>query len=171
MNQFERNEVWDLIERPKDHPIIETKWVFRNKLDENGVVTRNKARLVAKGYNQEEGIDFDETFVLVARLIAIRMLLAFSSIMNIKLYQMDVESTFLNGVINEEVYVEQPPGFESHEYPNHVYKLNKALYGLKQAPRACYERLSSFLLNNDFTRDSIDTTLFIKRKNENFLII
>ena len=106
LNQFERNGVWELVEKPSDYPIIGTKWVFRNKLDENGIVIRNKARLVAKGYNQEEGIDYEETFAPVARLEAIRMLLAYASIMNFKLYQMDVKSAFLNGLIQEEVYVE-----------------------------------------------------------------
>ena len=141
-----------MVDRPEDYPIIGTKWVFRNKLDENGYVTKNKARLVAKGYNQEERIDYDETFTLVARLEAIRLFLAYASSINIKLYQMDVKSDFLNGIINEEVYVEQPPGFKSKEFSDHIYKLNKALYGLKQAPRAWYDRLSSFLLENEFTR-------------------
>jgi len=93
---------------------------------------------VAKGYNQEEGIDFDETFALVARLEAIRILSTFASYMNIKLYQMDVKCAFLNVYLQEEVYVE-PPSFENPNLPNHVYKLQKALYGLKQAPRAWYE--------------------------------
>ena len=106
LNQFKRNEVWNLVDRTKDYPLVGTKWVFKNKLDKNGYVTRNKARLIAKGYNQEEEIDFDETFALVARLKAIRLLLAYASSMDIKLYQMDVISTFLNGIINEEVYVE-----------------------------------------------------------------
>ena len=139
-------------------------------MDENRVVIRNKARLVTKGYNQE-GIDFDETFAPVARLEAIRMLLAYASSMNVNQYQMDVKSDFLNEIINEEVYVEQPPRFESHEFLNHMYKLNKALYGLKQAPRAWYERLSTFLLNNEFTKGTIDTTLFTKHKNHDLLII
>ena len=90
LNQFERNDVWDLVDRPKDHPVIGTKWVFRNKLDEDGEVIRNNARLVAQGYNQEEGIDFDETYAPVARLESIRMLLAFTSYMNFKLFQIDV---------------------------------------------------------------------------------
>ena len=111
LNQFERNNVWELVEKPENYPIIGTKWVFRNKLDENGIVIRNKARLVAKGYNQEEGIDYEETYAPVARLEAIRMLLAYASIMNFKLYQMDVKSAFLNGFIQEEVYVDQPPRF------------------------------------------------------------
>ena len=97
--------MWELVSKPKDHTIIGTKWIFRNKLDESGTIIRNKARLVAQGYNQEEGIDFDETFAPVARLEAIRMLLAFACFRDFKLYQMDVKSAFLNGFINEEVYV------------------------------------------------------------------
>ncbi|GJY07763.1 retrovirus-related pol polyprotein from transposon TNT 1-94 [Tanacetum coccineum] len=116
--------------------IIGTKWVFRNKLDENGIVSRNKARLVAQGYNQQEGIDYDETYASVARLESIRILLAYVCALDFKLFQMDVKSAFLNGFINEEVYVAQPPGFIDFEKPDHVYKLKKALYGLKQAPKA-----------------------------------
>jgi hypothetical protein len=101
------------------------------------VVTRNKAQLVAKGYSQVEGLDFGETYAPVARLESIRILLSYATYHGFKLYQMDVKSAFLNGPIKEEVYVEQPPGFEDSEYPNHVYKLSKALYRIKQAPRAC----------------------------------
>ena len=103
-------------------------------MNEQGVITRNKARLVAKGYNQEKGIDYNETYTPVARLEAIRMLLDFASFMDFKLYQMDVKSVFLNGFIEEKVYVEQPPGFESFDFLNHVFKLSKALYRLRQAP-------------------------------------
>ena len=131
LDQFKRNEVWTLVPRLNHFSVIGTKWVFRNKLDESGIVVKNKARLVAKGYCQEEGIDFDESYAPVARIEAIRMLLAYASYMNFKLYQMDVKSAFLNGFINEEVYVEQPPGFEDPFHPNHVFKLRKALYGLK----------------------------------------
>ena len=99
LNEFERNKVWDLVERPPDHTIIGTRWVFRNKFNEDGDIIRNKARLVAQGYNQEEGIDYDETFSLVARLESIRIMLAFASYMNIKLYQMDVKCAFLNGYL------------------------------------------------------------------------
>ena len=134
--QFEINEVWNLVPTPPNHSIIGTRWVFRNKLDENGKVIRNKARLVAQGYNQQEGIDYDETFAPVARLEAIRILLAYASHKCFKLFQMDVKSAFLNGFLNEEVYVHQPPGFKDEHKPNHVFKLTKALYGLKQAPRA-----------------------------------
>ena len=112
LNNFTRNQVWTLEKPPQDARIIGTKWVFRNKQDDQGVIIRNKARLVAKGFSQVEGLDFGETFALVARLEAIRILLAYASCYAIKLYQMDVKSAFLNGFINELVYVEQPPGFE-----------------------------------------------------------
>jgi hypothetical protein len=135
LNNFERNQVWILVERPNTN-VIGTKWVFQNKQDENGVVTRNEARLVAQGFTQVEGLDFEETYTLVARLKAMRMLLAFATHHDFKLYQMDVKSVFLNGPIQELVYVEQPPGFKDPNFPNHVFKLQKALYGLKQAPRA-----------------------------------
>ena len=108
LHQFERNQVWHLVPKPKDRTIIGTKWVFRNKLDEQGTVTRNKARLVVQGYNQEEGIDYEETFAPVARIEAIRILIAFVAFMEFKLYQMDVKSAFLNGYLKEEVYVMQP---------------------------------------------------------------
>ncbi|GJT81313.1 retrovirus-related pol polyprotein from transposon TNT 1-94 [Tanacetum coccineum] len=112
-----------------------------NKKDEHGTTTKNKARLVAQGYSQEEGIDYDETFTPVATMEAIRIFLVFATYMNFKVYQMDVKSAFLNGKLKEEVYVKQPPGFESSEFPDYVCKLDKALYGLKQSPRAWYETL------------------------------
>jgi hypothetical protein len=111
LNNFKRNEVWSLVPRPKQN-VVGTKWVFRNKQDEHGVVTRNKARLVAKGYAQVAGLDFKETFAPVARLESIRILLAYATHHSFRLFQMDVKSAFLNGPIKEEVYVEQPPGFE-----------------------------------------------------------
>jgi hypothetical protein len=161
LNNFTRNEVWHLVPRPNQN-VVGTKWVFRNKQDEHGVVTRNKARLVAKGYSQVEGLDFDETYAPVARLESIRILLSYATYHGFKLYQMDEKSAFLNGPIKEEVYLEQPPDFEDSEYPNHVYKLSKALYGLKQAPRAWYECLRYFLITNGFKVGKADHTLFTK---------
>jgi hypothetical protein len=149
------------VPRPKQN-VVGTKWVFRNKQDEHGVVTRNKAQLVAKGYAQVAGLDFEETFAPVARLESIRILLAYAAHHSFRLFQMDVKSAFLNGPIKEEVYVEQPPGFEDDRYPNHVYKLSKALYGLKQAPRAWYECLRDFLIANAFKVGKADPTLFTK---------
>jgi hypothetical protein len=127
------------------------------------VVTRNKSRLVVKGYSQVEGLDFDETYAPVARLESTRILLACATYHGFKLYQMDVKSVFLNGPIKEEVYVDQPPGFEDSEYPNHVYKLSKALYGLKKAPRAWYECMRDFFITNGFKVGKVDPTLFIKK--------
>jgi len=114
--------------------VIGTKWVFKNKLDEQGVIMRSKARLVAKGYNQEEGIGYRETYAPVARLEVVRLLLAYACMNGFKLHQLDVKSAFVNGHIDEEVYVNQPPGFEDHKYPDHVFKLKKDFYRLKQAP-------------------------------------
>jgi hypothetical protein len=119
LNNFKRNQVWILVERPNTN-VIGTKWVFRNKQDENGVVTRNKARLVAQGFTQVEGLDFEETYAPVARLEAIRMLLAFAAHHDFKLYQVDVKSAFLDDPIQELVFVEQPLGFEDPKFPNHV---------------------------------------------------
>ena len=171
LNQFERNDVWDLVPRPSDQSVIGTKWVFKNKADEQGNITRNKARLVAQGYNQEEGIDYEETFAPVARLEAIRILLAYACFHNFKLYQMDVKSAFLNGFIKENVFVEQPPLFQHEKFPDHVYKLKKALYGLKQAPRAWYDRLKSYLINSGFEIGKVDQTLFIQKKKQDILIV
>nr|GEY20874.1 copia protein [Tanacetum cinerariifolium]GEY27434.1 copia protein [Tanacetum cinerariifolium] len=127
------------VPNPMDMTIIGTKWVYGNKLDENGVVTRNKVRLVAQGYNQQEGIDYDETYEPVARLESIRILLAYACALDFLLYQMDVKSAILNGFINEEVYVAQPPRFIDFAKPNYVYRLKKALYGLKKALKAWYD--------------------------------
>jgi Reverse transcriptase (RNA-dependent DNA polymerase) len=171
LNQFERNKVWELVPKPKNRGIISTKWVFRNKKDQEGNVVRNKARLVAQEFRQRERLDYDETFAPVARLESIRMLLAYASYKGFKLFQMNVKSAFLNGVIEEEVYVHQPMGFVNPTFPNHVYKLDKALYGLKQAPRALYGRLSSFLIESGFTRGINDTTLFTKKRDNDLLLV
>jgi hypothetical protein len=161
LNNFTMKEVWHLVPRPNQN-VVGTNWVFRNKQNEHGVVTRNKDRLVAKGYSQVEGLDFDETYAPIARLESIRILIAYATYHGFKLYQMDVKSAFLNGPIKEEVYVEQPLGFEDTEYPTHVYKLSKALYGLKQGSRAWYECLRDFLITNGFKVGKADPTLFTK---------
>ncbi|GJZ32809.1 retrovirus-related pol polyprotein from transposon TNT 1-94 [Tanacetum coccineum] len=124
-----------------------------------------------KKVSEEEGIDYDETFAPVARMEAIGIFLAFATYMNFKVYQIDVKSAFLNGKLKEEVYVKQPPGFESSEFPDYVCKLDKALYGLKQAPTAWYETLSTFLIQNMFTRGRIDNTLFIYKSKGDVLLV
>ncbi|KAG9447534.1 hypothetical protein H6P81_013662 [Aristolochia fimbriata] len=162
LEQFDRNKVWTLVPRPANINVIGTKWVFKNKTDEEGNVVRNKARLVAQGYTQVEGVDFDEIFAPVARLESIKQLLALASSLKIKLHQMDVKSAFLNGYLAEEVYVEQPKGFVAPDHPDHVFHLTKALYGLKQAPRTWYDRLTKFLCSKGFVCGGVDKTLFIK---------
>ncbi|GKE78939.1 putative ribonuclease H-like domain-containing protein [Tanacetum coccineum] len=136
-----------VIQALKDPSWIE---VYRNKKDERGIMIKNKTRLVAQGYTQEEGIDYDEVFALVARIEAIRLFLAYASFKDFVVYQMDVKSAFLYGKIEEEVYVYQPPGFQDPDFPDKVYKVEKALYGLHQALRAWYETLSTYLLDNGF---------------------
>jgi hypothetical protein len=141
-----------------------------HKQDEHGLVTRNKARLVAQGFTQIKGLDFGETYAPVARLESIRILLAYVAHHDFKLYQMDVKSAFLNGLLSKLVYVEQPPGFEDPKYPNHVYKLDKVLYGLKQAPRAWYNCLKDFLLKQGFEIENADPTLFTRKVNNDIFV-
>ncbi|KAJ9541501.1 hypothetical protein OSB04_028007 [Centaurea solstitialis] len=171
INQFVRLKVWRLVPRPKGKSIIDTKWIFKNKKDEDNIVVRNKARLVAKGYRQQEGIDYNETFAPVARIEAIRMFLAYAAHKDFTVYQMDVKTAFLNGVLKEEVYVSQPEGFVDQDHPDHVYILDKALYGLKQAARAWYDSLSQFLVGSGYSKGKIDNTLFIKREGEHIMLV
>ncbi|GJS01045.1 putative ribonuclease H-like domain-containing protein [Tanacetum coccineum] len=145
--------------------------VYRNKKDKGGIVIRNKARLVAQGHTQEEGIDYDEVFALVARIEAIGLFLAYALYKDFMVYQIDVKSAFLYGKIEEEVYVCQPSGFEDPDFPDRFYKVEKALCGLHQAPRAWYETLSTYLLGNRFQRGQIDKTLFIKMDQGDILIV
>lgn len=168
LNQFARNDVWELVPRPLKVNVVGTKWNFKNKSDEEGNTVRNKARLVAQGFSQIKGIDFDETFALVTRFESICLLLGVAYVLKIRLYQMDVKSAFLNGVLQEKVFVTQPKGFED---PDPEYHLKKALYSLKQAPRAWYERLTQFLLDKDFKRGSVDKTLFIFGAEEHLLLV
>ncbi|GJT95501.1 integrase, catalytic region, zinc finger, CCHC-type containing protein [Tanacetum coccineum] len=170
IHEFERLDVWILVPCPDNILIIPLKWIFKIKLDEYGDVLKNKARLVAKGYRQEAGIDFEESFAPVARLEAIRLFIAHAASMNMVIFQMDVKTAFLNGELNEVVYVSQPEGFVDPEHPSHVYRLKKALYGLKQAPRAWYDKLSMFLIKSGFTKGVVDPTLFTRKAGKHLLL-
>ncbi|KAJ9566619.1 LOW QUALITY PROTEIN: hypothetical protein OSB04_002585 [Centaurea solstitialis] len=158
LNQFERLV---LVPKPKNKSIIDLKWIFKNKKDEDGIVTRNKARLVAKGYKQQAVIDYDKIFAPVAKLEAIRIFLAYVAHKNFTVYQMDVKTTFLNSELKEEVYVIQAEGFVDRTKPNHVYILEKALYGLEQA----------LAPENGFYKGKIDSTLFIKTDGNDILLV
>jgi hypothetical protein len=153
-----------MVPRPNQN-VVGTKWVFCNKQDKYGVVARNNAQLVAKGYAQVAGLHFEKTFAPIARLESICILLAYVSHHSFKLFQMDVKSAFLNGPIKEEVYVEQPHGFEDDKYPDLVYNLSKALYGLKQTPKTWYECLRDFLISNAFKVGKVDPSLFTNTCN------
>nr|GEW37701.1 putative ribonuclease H-like domain-containing protein [Tanacetum cinerariifolium] len=169
--QFQIQKVWILVDLPFGKKATRTKWVYRNKKDEMGVVVRNKARLVAQGHKQEEGIDYDEVFAFVARIEAMRIFLAFTSYMGFIVYQVDMKSAFLYGTINEEVYVTQPPGFVDPKFPNKVYKVVNALYGLHQTLRAWYATLSTFLEGSRYKRGAIDKTLFIKQDKKDIMLV
>ncbi|CAA0810869.1 cysteine-rich RLK (RECEPTOR-like protein kinase) 8, partial [Striga hermonthica] len=171
LEQFTRNDVWELVPEPSSRNVIGTKWIFKNKTDEFGNVTRNKARLVAQGYTQTQGIDFDETFAPIARLESVRIFLSIACLMKFIVYQMDMKSAFLNGILHEEAYVKQLQEFKYPKNPNHVYRLKKALYGLKQAPRAWYERLTMYLLEKGFKRGGVDQTFFALRTDEDLLVV
>ncbi|GKD20163.1 retrovirus-related pol polyprotein from transposon TNT 1-94, partial [Tanacetum coccineum] len=136
LHQFDRLQVWELVDKPFGKTIIKLKWLWKNKKDEDQIVIRNKARLVAKGYAQEEGIDFEESFTPVACLEAVWIFVAYVAHKSFPIYQMDVKTVFLNGPLKEEVYVAKPNGFVDPDYPEKVYRLKKPLYGLKQASRA-----------------------------------
>nr|GEY90267.1 retrovirus-related Pol polyprotein from transposon TNT 1-94 [Tanacetum cinerariifolium] len=163
--------VWELVDKPFGKSVIRLKWLWKNKKDEDQTVIRNKARLVAKGYTQEEGIDFEESFAPVARLEAVWIFFAYAAHKSFLIYQMDVKTAFLNGPVNEEVYVAQLDGFVDPDHPEKVYRLRKALYGLKKAPKAWYDKLSKFLTSKGFTKGIIDPTLFTIRYGEDILLV
>ncbi|GKB17561.1 retrovirus-related pol polyprotein from transposon TNT 1-94 [Tanacetum coccineum] len=171
LHQFDRLQVWELVDKPFGKNVIKLKWLWKNKKDEDQTIIRNKARLVAKGYAQEEGIDFKESFAPVARLEDVRIFVAHAAHKYFLINQMDVKTTFLNGPLKEEVYVAQPDGFVDPDHPKKVYRLRKALYGLKQALRAWYDELTNFLMSKDFTKGTIDPTLFKIRYREDILLV
>jgi hypothetical protein len=146
-----KNEVWEIVPRPKSKDVVSSKWLFKIKHVVDGSIEKYKARFVARGFSKKEGIDYEETFAPVAIYTSIRTIIALATKMKWKLHQMDVKRAFLNGVIEEEVYIEQPQGFEVEDKKSHVCKLKKALYGLKQAPRAWYGRIDNFLTSLGFT--------------------
>jgi hypothetical protein len=151
--------------------VVSSKWLFKIKHVANGSIEKYKARFVTRGFSQKEGIDYEETFALVARYTSIRTIIALATKMKWKLHQMDVKTIVLNGVIEEEVYIEQPQGFEVEDRKTHVCKLKKALYRLKQAPRAWYGRIDSFLTSLGFTKSKADSNLYFKVMNDEPVIL
>eukprot|EP00253_Pinus_taeda_P032282 PITA_32282 len=171
MNAIERNKTWKLVELPKGKEVIGVKWVYKTKSNAEGKIERHKARLVVKGYKQLYGRDYEETFAPVARMETVRAVLSIAAQNKWKVYQMDVKSTFLNGVLIEEVYIEQPLGYVKKGQEHKVCKLKKALYGMKQAPRAWYSRIDSYLQENGFEKCEGEPTVYIKKKDGKLLIV
>nr|GFA70103.1 retrovirus-related Pol polyprotein from transposon TNT 1-94 [Tanacetum cinerariifolium] len=168
---FERLDVWELVDRPLCKNIINIKWIWNNKRDDENTVIRNKSHLVAKGYAQKEGVDFKESFAPVARLEAVWLFIAYAAHKSFTVYQKDIKIVFLYGRLKEEGYVNQPDGFVDPYHSDKVYHLKKASYELKQAPRAWYDELSNFLVSKGFSKGSIDPTLFITKHGEDILLV
>eukprot|EP00253_Pinus_taeda_P011241 PITA_11241 len=158
---IEKSKTWELVDLPEGKKAIGVKWVYKPKRNAEGKIDRHKARLVVKGYKQQQGRDYDETFAPVARMETIRTMLSIAAQHKWMIYHMDVKSAFLNGVLKEEVYVEQPRGYEVAGQEHKVCKLKKALYGLKQAPRAWYNKIDAYLIENGFDKCDGEPTLYI----------
>eukprot|EP00253_Pinus_taeda_P022296 PITA_22296 len=171
MNAIERNKTWDLVDLPKGKKVIGVKWVYKTKCNAEGKIERHKERLVVKGYKQQYGRDYEETFAPVARMETVRAVSSIAAKNKWKVYQMDVKSAFLNGVLNEEVYIEHPLGYERKGQEHKVCRLKKSLYGLKQAPRAWYSRIDFYLLENVFDKCEGEPTVYIKEKDGKILIV
>jgi len=170
LESLKKNETWELVALPKGKRPIDVKWVFKIKLKFDGSIAKYKSRLVAKGFLQKYGIDYTKVYAPVARLETIRLVIDVASSRNWKIYQMGVKSAFLNEILEEEVYVTQPPGFEAKDATHKVYKLKKALYGLKQAPRVWNKLIDLFLLKLSFTKCSVEYGVYVRESQSQILI-
>jgi hypothetical protein len=168
---LQQNQTWDLVPRPEDVEPISCKWVYKIKRRTDGTIERLKARLVARGFSQQYGLDYDETFSPVAKLTSVRVVLAVAANKEWILWQMDVKNAFLHGELDQEIYMDQPMGFQNQSHPNYVCKLRKALYGLKQAPRAWYGKIAEFLTKSGFSVSHADSSLFVKANGEKLAIL
>jgi hypothetical protein len=171
IDSIEKNTTWDLVDLPSHKKSIGVKWVYKTKLNEKGQIEKHKGRLVAKGFSQQPGTDYGENFAPVAILDIVRTLLSIAAQHKWQVYQMDVKSTFLNSLLEEEVYVDQPPGFEVQEHTAKVYRLKKSLYGLKKAPRAWYIRIDTYLIKSGFSRSQNEPTLYTKTDQHGKILI
>ena len=168
---IEKNDTWELVDRPQHRNVIGVKWVYRTKLNVDGSVNKYKAKLVVKGYSQVFGVDFSKTFAPIARLDTIRMLLALTTQKGWKTYQLDVKFAFLNCYLQEEIYVKQPKGFQVKGQEEKVNLLKKALDGLKQAPRAQYSRIDEHLQSLGFVKSPSEATLYVKETDANLIVV
>ena len=166
-----KNDVWEIVPRPKKKSVVTSKWVYKIKHIANGSVGKYKARFVARGFSQKGGEDYDETFAHVTRYTSIRAIMSLAASMGWSLHQMDVKTTFLNGSIEEEVYIEQPQGFEVHSRDTHVCRLKKSSYGLKQDPSARYARIDIYLMRLGLSKSHADPNLYYKVVNNAPMIL
>jgi hypothetical protein len=171
MVALDANATWELVAILKDKKTIGCKWVYKVKHNADGSVSRYKARLVAKGYAQTYGIDYEETYSLVAKMIIIRAIIAMAATKGWSLHQMDVKNVFFHGDLQEEVYMEQPPGYVDQTHPNLVYRLKKALYDLKQAPRAWSYKIGQYLVTSGFQTSNVDFSLYVKKTDHGIVVI
>jgi hypothetical protein len=166
-----KNDVWDIVLRPKGKSVVTSKWIYKIKHAVDESIEKHKARFVARGFSQVEGINYEETSAPAARYTSIRTIIAIASVLGWRLHQMDVKTAFLNGEIEEEVYIEQPDGFLIHGKESHVCRLKKDLYGLKQAPRAWYARIDGYLMSLSFNKSVVDANLYYKVVDGESLIL
>ena len=171
LQSIEKNETWSLVKLPTSKKCIDVKWVYKTKLKPDGQVAKYKARLVARGFLQRQGLDYNEVFAPVARMETIRLIIAIASWKSWKMFQLDVKSAFLNGELEEEVYVSQPPGFEIKGKEDYVYRLRKALYGLKQAPRAWNKKIDQFLISQGFEKCITEHGIYFRNSDDNQKLI
>ena len=171
MESMRTNQVLDLVDLPSGRKAIGNKWVLKIKCKADGSIERNKARLVAKGYTQKEGVDYKETFSLVVRFASVQLILAIVANLNLELYQMDIKTAFLNGELDEEIYMDQPIGFVTKGQKHKVCKLKQSIYGLKQSSRQWNLRVYRVILSNGFTMIKEDYCVYVKRSKGSFIIL
>jgi hypothetical protein len=171
MAALDPNKTWELVPLPEGKKAIGCKWVYKVKHNSDGSISKYKARLVAKGYAQTHGIDYEETFVPVAKMATVRAVIAVAASRGWLLHQMDVKNAFLHGELQEEVYLDQPPGYEDMSHPNYVCRLRKALYGLKQAPKAWHDKIAESLVTIGFRMSDADHSLYVHKSDEGIVVI
>ncbi|KAL0534104.1 hypothetical protein IC582_028385 [Cucumis melo] len=165
------NHTWELVDLPLESTPLGCKWIFKRKMKTDGSIDKYKARLVAKGYKQQEGLDYFDTYSPVTRITSIRMLIAISALHGFEIHQMDVKTTFLNGELDEEIYIQQPEGFVSPGQENKVYKLIRSLYGLKQAPKQWHKKFDSVMMANGFKINECDKCVYVKSNQNDHVMV
>ena len=162
MEAFQKNNIYELVKLPKGRKALRNKWVYKLKKDGRGDLVKYKARLVVKGFGEKKGIDFDEIFSPVVKLSSIRIILGLATNQDLEIEQLDVKTAFLHGDLEEEIYMQQPEGFEDKRKEDLVCKLKKSLYGLKQAPRQWYKKFDSFMVGHGYQRTAADYCVYFK---------